>query len=105
MSLRIIFFDLTIFACIFGAVLNLIYVLTDQRRKAKNPLRAFTALTLIYLAMLFTGAQRPDLLELQLLRTGVLTSAGVFVLTCICIGEVITDWKRHTHDGKSDPGN
>ena len=93
--LRQIFFDLTVFVCIFGAVLNFAYVITDQRRRSKKPVRALGVLVLLYLAMLFAGAQHPDWLEIELLRTGVLTSAGVFVLTCICIGEVIMDWKRH----------
>lgn len=84
-------FVLDVGAALAGVVINLGYVLTNQRRKSKNPLRLFGALALFYFVIIYSMPLVG--LSPSALRNGVLTRGGVFILICLLIADVILDWK------------
>lgn len=71
---------------------NLAYVLTDQRRASKKPLRAVNALVIFYFIGLYAFALMDPMN--YWVRSGLLSRIGLIVLFSVLAGEVIADWRR-----------
>jgi hypothetical protein len=74
------------------SVLAIVYALTDQRRASKKVYRAFEAIALLWLMVVYIaatmGSKDPNLLN------GLYTRTAVIALTGLVAGEILSDWRR-----------
>jgi cytochrome c biogenesis protein CcdA len=85
-------FTLPIAAAIFAGCVNLAYVFTDQRRRAKKPLRLISGLTTLYFVVIYgIGFCDPTV---YLVRSGILTRLGVTLILMLLASEAIADWRK-----------
>jgi cytochrome c biogenesis protein CcdA len=68
------------------------YAVTDQRRKAKRPVYFIGGLIIIYLALIYFASYLGS--TAYVLRSGLLTRAGVVALCFVLVAIVITDWRK-----------
>lgn len=70
---------------------NIAYAITNQRRRAKKPVRLVAGLGAIYLAVIYAWAYTDS--ASYILRSGFLTRLGVITLLTLYLAEVIADWR------------
>lgn len=75
---------------------NIAYVLTDQRRRAKKPVRLVAGLGSIYLTVIYAWAYLDS--SSLIIRTGFLTRLGVITLLVLYLAEVIADWQLNKRE-------
>jgi len=79
-------------AAVFAAGVNLAYCLSAQRRAAKKPLRAMSAIAVLYFAMIYGLLGRGVFLVTDI--SGRLIRPGIVVLLLLLAADVMADWKR-----------
>lgn len=76
---------------VFAAGMNLAYCLSPQRR-VKKPLRAMSAIAVLYFALIYGLLGRGVFLVTDI--SGRLIRPGIIVLLLLLAADVVADWKR-----------
>jgi len=79
-------------AALVAAGMNLAYCLSPQRRTAKKPLRAMSAIAVMYFALIYGLLGRGVFLLADI--SGRLIRPGIIVLLLLLAADVVADWKR-----------
>lgn len=85
-------FLLPIITGVVCCIANIAYAFTDQRRKAKNPIRIIAGMAALYFVAIYTWGMADN--TVYIIRSGILTRLGVALLLVLLISEVIADWRK-----------